>query len=158
MSTVYTVKRCEKIDLNSHNRTWEALPDMKEYRKGFNPCLFNEIVYLYGWGSTLMEAFSLQANRFIPLKLQLPEKLSNPCLYVFNNLLVVHSDEHITKFSAQKAGKLTQQSQIHCLVCVAKNSNSQPVMDFSQGVFFVLQRSQVLVIDMETGVKVRSFA
>ena len=55
--TGYSVKKYEKIDLNSRNLTWKALPDMTEVRCTFNPNLFKEYVYLCGGRSYRMEVF-----------------------------------------------------------------------------------------------------
>lgn len=62
--TAYSVKKCEKIDLNCRNLTWKALHDMKEARGGFNPCLFKGYVYLCGYNSKLLESFDPQTERF----------------------------------------------------------------------------------------------
>lgn len=124
--------------------------------KGFgNPCLLSGYVYLCGFGSLLVEAFAPQTDTFLSLQLQLPENYPC-CLYVHQNLLVVHSIQHIFKFSAGPAGHLTKHSQV-VSTPVNKGANSQPVVDPSRGLFFLIQAIQVLVIGMETGVEVQSF-
>ena len=59
--TAYAVEQCEKIDLNSGNLTWKSLPDMKEARWGFNPCLFKGDIYICG-NTYIVEAFSPQTD------------------------------------------------------------------------------------------------
>ena len=139
------------MELN--NRTWKALPDMREGRGYFNPCLFSGCVYLCGRDSQLVEAFSPQTDSFLPLQLSLPED-QHCCLYVHNNLLVVHSNQYISKFTVGQKGQLVQHSQVPSPP-VYKHSNSQPVVD--KGLFFLFQETQVVSFNMETGAQVRSF-
>ena len=137
--------------------TWKALPDMREGRSGFNPCLFSGSVYLCGGNSSqLVEAFSPQTDTFLPLQLQLPEN-SHRCVYVHNNLLVVHSYQYISKFTAGQGGQLIQHSQVRTQTPVNKHSNSQPVVDTTQGLFFLFQLTKVVSFNMETGAQVRTF-
>lgn len=145
------------IDLAEHNRKWKALPDMREKRCNFNPCLFKEYVYLCGQGSKLMEAFSPQTESFLALQFQLPED-SACCLLVHNNLLVVHSSAYVSKFAA---GQLVQSSQISSRH-LEKLFNSPPVVN--QGVFFICHMGKgfrnmgdVLCFNIETGSLVQRF-
>ena len=71
------------------NCRWKALPDMREGRYAFNPCLFSGFVYVCGCGSNSVEAFCPQTCSFLPLSL--PGRFFAYCLYVHKNLLVVHS-------------------------------------------------------------------
>lgn len=151
------MKKCEKIDLKSHNCTWEALPDMREGRDCFNPCQFKGFVYVCGRGSQLVEAFSPQTDSFLPFPLQIPEN-SRCCLYVHNSFLVVQSEAYITKFAAGEAGKLVPHSQVRSTARVSNYSNSQPVVDPTLGILFIFQKDKVLSIMMETSVEVKSFA
>lgn len=124
----YTVKKCEKIDMKSPNRMWNALPSMKEGRFWLNPCLFNECEYLCCSESFQIEVFFPQTNYFLPLQFQLPE--DSPCyLYVHNNLLVMHSYQFISKFAAGQAAQLIQYFQARAQTSVYKYSNSQPVVN-----------------------------
>lgn len=95
-----------------------------------------------------MEAFSPQMNSFLPLELQLPEN-STCCVYVHNSLLM-HTAHYM--FAAGQAGQLIQHSQVLSQSPVNKHSNSQSVVE--QGCFFIFQETQVLVINMETGMGV----
>lgn len=144
------------MDLNSRNRSWKALPDMREGKFSFNPCLFNGYVYVCGRGHVLMEVFSPQTNSFLPLQLQLPE--NHHCLFVHKNLLVVHSLQSVFKFSAGQAEQLIQHSEIRFQTPVNKWSNSQPVVDPSRGLFFIYQQSKLLSISIDTGALVQSFS
>ena len=152
--TAYSVPKCEKIDLTSRNLTWKALPDMKESKCGFNPCLFHEFVYLCGYKSDLVEAFAPQTESFMLLSIQLPES-SYYCLYVHNNRLVVHSYNYITQFSAEQAGQLSKHSQVRCCVRTEKWGNCQPVLDLTRSLFFIFQEDTCYCFSMETGDRVR---
>lgn len=148
----YTVKECEKIDACSLDRTWKALPDMREARCSFNPCAFNEFVYVCGWGSQLIQAFSPQTDSFLPFQLQLPEE-SPCCLYVHGSCLVVHSYQYISRFTEQEE-QLVQHLQIRSKKPNHKQSNSQPVVDPTRSLFFLIKQRKVLAFNMETGGKV----
>lgn len=126
--TAYTVKQCEKIDLSSRSLTWKVLPNMKQGRLGFNPCLFHQYVYLCGSLSLLMETFSPETDSFLPLPLTLPEAESC-CLYVHNNCLVVLSSNYMTQFSAGPAGRLLPHFPVRNPTYLHLYQNTQPVLD-----------------------------
>ena len=130
---------------------------MREGKHSFNPCLFNEHVYVCGDGSQLVEAFSPQTDNFLPLQVLLPEA-NHCCLYVHSNLLVVHSSQYISKFAAGQTGQLAQYSQVRSQTPALKWFNSQPVVDLSRGLFFIFQRDKILSLNMETGDLMQRFA
>lgn len=155
--TAYTVKQCEKIDLKSPDMSWKALPDMKGSRCRFNPCLFNEYVFLCGGNhSYLIEAISPQTDTFLPLRLALPISADSSCVYESNNYLTVLSTDCLTQFSAQQ-DYLTFHSLIRCAKPVDKSSNSQPQLDPSRSLCFILQRDRCVSFHMYTGVLVNVF-
>jgi len=154
--TAYTVKECEMIELSSPNFSWKALPGMIEARYSFNPCLFSDYVYLCGYPSNLVEAFSPQTDSFLPLPLQLPES-SPSCVYVHKNCLVVFSYNYITTFFAGQASQLLPHSQARCPAGRTKWCNSQPVLDPTHSLVFLFQWSQCVSFDMETGAPVAVF-
>jgi len=149
--TAYSVKKCEKIDLNSDNLTWKGLSDMRESRWSFNPCLFTEYVYICGGNSRRIEAFSPETDNFLPISLLLPEN-SCACLYVHNNHLVVHSNNYLSKLSAGQAGQLVLHSQLSCTITVYKGSSSHPVLDLTRGLCFLFWEDRCVCFRMETGV------
>lgn len=156
MSDLGPLKQCEKINL-SGDYTWMALPNMRVSRKSCNPCLFNGYVYLCGSDSVNIEMFSPHDDSFLLLPLLLPES-SVSCLYVHNNSLVVHSYIYMTKFAAGKAGHLIQLSQTHLQAGGHKSSNSQPVVDQSRGLVFIIRDKKCSSFNIETGLQVRRFA
>ena len=90
---------CEKYQLQQ--RMWTLLPSMQTPTYYFNPCLFNRSIYLCGRWSSLLEAFSPQTDQMLPFQFSMPEcEYSCCCMYVEDNLLVVHLDEHILKYRA----------------------------------------------------------
>lgn len=150
------LRESEKIELSSA-RAWVDLPDMREKRSHFNPCQFDEFIYLCGCGSGLVEAFIPLSNLYLPLPLSFPEGASHCSLYVDNNLLVVHSYQHISKFAKGRAGQLELRSQLHFQTSVNKWSNSQLVLDPARTRFFIFQQDKCLCLHMETGAMMQSF-
>ena len=156
----YTAKKCEKIDLKCHNRTWLSLPDMREVRRILNPCLFNGYVYICGSGSLLVEAFSPQTEHFLSFQLQHSPEFDCD-LYVHNNLLVINSrSKFISRFEAGEAGQLAQHSQVNkqCLPPPPLPpffwSSFQPVVDATKGLYYIPQFGKILCFNMETGLQV----
>lgn len=147
------LKECEKMNLSDCK--WTALPDMKEERCYFNPCEFNGYVYVCG---SQLEAFSPLSNSFLPLQLPQLTHIYPPCtLYVHNTLLVIHSENYISKFSAGLEGQLVQHSYSKTQAYVYNFSNSQPLLDSDRGCFFIVQGDRSLCIDVETGLELQRF-
>ena len=97
------VNTCEKFQLA--NNQWTNLPNMREARGYFNPCLFSGIIYLCGRGSQVMEAFSPERDDFLRnVQVPVPEN-EYCCLYVDNDLLVLHQKSYIVKFAAGQEGQ-----------------------------------------------------
>lgn len=145
------LKQCEKFDLKK--RRWTSLPDMREARCYFNPCMFNGYVYLCG--ALLVEAFDPHTNSFATLQLpQLSELYSYCTVYVHNNLLVVHSAFYISKFAAEQETQLVQHCQVTARTTICKHSSSQPVLDTARGLFFIIQENKCLSFNMETGAEI----
>lgn len=136
--------------MNSNKRVWTALPDMKEGRCDFNPCLFKGNVHMCGLGSQLMEAFSPQKNCFRRLPMQLPES-SSCCMFVHNRFLVAHSEHYISKFTAGRVRLLDHYSQVCSQTPASKWSNSQPWVDTLRGLYFFINWGGVSCFDIETG-------
>lgn len=127
---------------------------MREAKYGFNPCLFNECVYLCGAGSYLMEAFSPQTDHFVPLQIRIPEALS--CIIVVHrNLLVVQSENFVSRFEAAQEGQLVLHSERQCWGNPV-NPSSQPVVD-SNHCFFYNSSHMVYMVDLENGRVVQRF-
>lgn len=135
---------------------WKTLPDMREGRFGFNPCLFSGCVYVCGWGSLLVEALFPPTDTFLPLQVQLPEGRFC-CLFTYNHLLTVHSENYISKFAAGQSGELIPYSQVRSQARVDKGSNSQPVVNPGQGFYFIVFNGKTIKINLETGAEIRRF-
>jgi len=140
---------CEKYDLQQH--TWTDLPRMQEPRAFFNPCLFNGSIYLCGCPSSLLEALSPQTDQMLPFQLTMPVEDSNCCMYVENNLLVVHLNRLILKYRAGLTEQLVQTStsstQQECLW-----QNSQPVVNTALRRYYIVNSGKCYSVDMDTGV------
>ena len=72
-------------------------------RTGFNPCLFNGSIYLCD-SSTILEAFSPQNGLMLSYQIDRPNTESNCCMYVENDLLVVHLNYNILKYRGGEMG------------------------------------------------------
>ena len=147
------VNTCEKFQLA--NNQWTNLPKMKEARYCFNPCLFSGIIYLCGNYSQVMEAFSPERDDFLrDVQVPVPEN-HYCCLYVDNDLLVLHQKSYIVKFAAGQEGQegqLDKRSEVRS-PAVDKLQNCQPVVDKASGVFFITYNGKCLCFNMETGVQ-----
>lgn len=130
---------------------------MKAGRYGFNPCEFRLWIYLCGKGSGLIEAFSPHTEEFLPLEVSLPED-SYSCLFVHNNLLVVHSDNFVSTFKQGiQPHDLVQYSQVKTSGTMSKRPNSQPVLYYASNVFSIMQKGICLCFSMNTGQQVQKF-
>ena len=94
-----------------------------------------------------MEAFAPQTDTFLPVPLTLPQQHRPCCLYVHNDLLVVHQDYYIVKFAVE-GGQLVKRSEVQCPAGY-KNQNSQPVV--AGGVVYMVDRGECVRYNMETG-------
>ena len=138
---------CEKYRLQQH--TWTLLPPMQEAKSYFNPCLFNGSIYLCGYGSTLLEEFSPQTDLMLSFLLFMPAS-SYCCMYVEDNLLVVHLNRNILKFRAGQAELLVQTSTSSTREDVRYN-NSQPVVNTALRLYYIVQNGSCYRVNMDTG-------
>ena len=97
-----------------------------------------------------MEAFAPQTDTFLPVPLTLPSQCNPCCLYVHNDLLVVHKKDCIVKLAVE-GGQLVKRSEVKCPK-VDKRQNSQPVV--AGGVVYMVQVSKCLRYNMEPGARV----
>ena len=140
---------CEKYQLQQH--TWKLLPSMQAARNRFNPCLFNGSIYLCGYPNALLEAFSPLTDSMLPFQLSMPAALSDCCMYVQDSLLVVHLNNNVLKFRAGQAEQLVQ-------VCTSSTQekaiwqNSQPVVNATLRLYYIVQESSCYSVHLDTGV------
>jgi len=100
--------------------------------------------------STIMEAFAPETDTFLPnVQIPVPEN-HYCCLYVDNDLLVLHQNSCIVKFAAGEGGQLVKRSQVASPV-VEKWQNSQTVLDKARGLYFINQKGACVCFNMETG-------
>ena len=82
------VDKCEAFGLN--NRRWRRLANMTTARDFFNPCLYTNFVYLFGGRKTnLCEKYSIAANLFTPLRIQLPLEGHTTSVLAANCILII---------------------------------------------------------------------
>lgn len=88
--------------LSLEDKSWRIVPDMKEARYCFNPCLYGGLIWLCGYGSTNIEALDPETNEYQrPVQAaQLPE--SHFCCSVeHENSLLVVSYGYLTRFKLE---------------------------------------------------------
>lgn len=73
------------------------------------------------------------------------------CLYVENDLLVMHLNKTILKFRAGQAEKLVEDSRISTEETVLEPS-SQPVVNAAFRVYYIVKEDKCYCIDMDTGI------
>ena len=130
---------------------------MQQARWYFNPCLFHRLIYLSGWtysGAKVMEVFNPEQDTMLAVQIPLPDN-KNCCVYVDNELLVLHAASFIVKFEMGQDGQLKQHSQTTVSVG-NKIQNSQPVIDPAHRVFFFIQSGKCFQVNMDTGVQISS--
>ena len=137
---------CEKFDLNG--RIWTNLDPMNAARWGFNPCLFQDYIYLCGY-STSIEAFSPHTEKFVCLTTTFPES-KYCCLYVDGDFLVVRSVNYLVKYAGGAGGQLgeTQRTQVAEMYV---GQSSQPVVEQVSGCVYMVVLGKCVKFDMKTG-------
>ena len=145
---VLALNSCEKYNLQQN--TWTSLPCMVYARRCFNPCLFKGNIYLCGY-SSLLEAFSPQKDEMLPFRFSITAAMySCSCMYVENDLLVLHLDKNILKFKAGLDGKLISDSRSSTQMNVMEQ-NSQPVVDTVRRLYYIVYDSKCYCVNMDTG-------
>ena len=122
---------------------------MQYPRTGFNPCVFHGLIYLSGT-APVMEVFSPEQDTLLLAQIPLPEQSQACCMYVDNDLLVLHSYQTIVKFEAGENGQLRQVTSQQAPP-LYKWQYSQPVVERTRGVFFYNQEGKCVQVKMETG-------
>jgi len=132
---------------------------MKEARRYLNPCMFSGVIYLCGYNSLLLEAFSPKEDTFLTFTIAVPEKTYS-CMYVDSGQLVVHFQSYIRKYTAGVNGALVMQSEVRKQVACSSHS-SQPVIDKTRGFYYIVcggGSSACYCYNLETGVQGPSVA
>ena len=85
------MKSCEEYRFQT--KMWRTIPDMKEARDGFNPCLHNEAVYLIGGSNaSTAEQFIPQTETFLLLNIALPKADCSIALIEGDEIVVLQRD------------------------------------------------------------------
>ena len=101
-----------------------------------------------------MEVFNPEQDTMLAVQIPLPDN-KNCCVYVDNELLVLHAATFIVKFEMGENGQLKQHSQTTVGV-VDKYQSSQPVIDPARRVFFFIQGGKCFQVNMDYGVQISS--
>ena len=125
---------------------------MQKAKSHFNPCEWRGVIFLCGFES--IEAFSPTTDSFIPFLLSIPkEKTEGWCVYVDNDQLVVLSYKHMLRFGVGEGGQPVQVADLPCPQAL-KTQDSQPVVDLSRRVIYIVQKGNCLGFSMDTGEEV----
>lgn len=104
----YIVKNGESMAMTE--RLWREVPDMREERYCFNPCLFHGLIYLCGYGSCLIDAFDPELVQFTePQPVPTVPESHFCCVFEQDHTLVVLSYNYVSRFTVD-GGVLTKQS------------------------------------------------
>jgi len=117
---------CEQLVVQQ-GKQWERVASMQEGKCRFNPCLFNDVIYVCGFGSCLIEGFCPEKNLFVEGKVRIPQP--NACLlYIEDNALVVHSTRTLVRFGLKRKleGQLKPLDPNEMSWCSIQNSLSTP--------------------------------
>ena len=143
---------CEALTL-ALPRGWKQLPDMLEGKSVFNPCLYQELIYLCGFGSTAIEAFNPANSSFEELNLALPE--AHTCLlYVSNSVLLVYTTTYLLRFSVNSTGHLAELApRVVYREEIMRVQNSHPVLDHTHKVVYTVCNGKCYSFKMTTRYK-----
>lgn len=123
---------------------------MREARYKFNPCLFQDRIYLFGCGAHIIEAFSPQSDEFLSLSLAFVASGTSGCFaYASSHFLVLHSDAVMRKYAGSSGQLVKHMEQKADQICV--DANCQLAVDSARRLLFVVDGDCVKRISMETG-------
>ena len=105
------LKACEQIPMQE--KQWRDLPSMQEARCDFNPCEYQSLLYLCGYGSCLLETFDPVTSVFATLSVHTPEEYRSCCVFEEQGQLVVISDQYVTHWRRGSQGLLQVASTPH---------------------------------------------
>ena len=125
---------------------------MQEDRAGFSPCLFGGVIYLAGYTNTTpsMEAFSPDTDTMLSFLWALPQS-SDMCVYVGEDLLVVHTSQYTVKYAAGQAGQLVKRSEEGPRNIIGRSSNTQPMVDKTKRTVYVISGDCCNSLNMDSG-------
>lgn len=125
---------------------------MREGKSRFNPCLFNEVIYVCGFGSSLIEGFLPEINMFLCVKVRIPEP--NACLlYIEDNALVVHSARTLIRFGVKEGSKgLLKALEVpEKSWCNIQNTlNAPPVYDEESNVLYCVSEGKCYSLSLDS--------
>lgn len=100
--------QCERL---SRNGKWEEMPRMQEGRTEVSVCMHQGIIYVSGFGSVLIEAFSPLQLVFSPHSIAL--SFVSTCLITIDNTIIAYSSSTWAKLSSEQ-GELREVERKRC--------------------------------------------
>jgi len=125
---------------------------MSQARAYFNPCVFSDLIFLCGKGSSLLEAFHPRQSLFtvVDTKLSIAEEC---CLYIYKNELIVRSLDWAAHYSLQVEGVTRVALGSSVQVESVKHQSSLPVVDELNGLVYIVRLGKCYTLLAETGAK-----
>lgn len=139
------MRECEEMGIQAG--WWRELPSMTYARCLFNPCDYNGFLYLCGFGTDAIEAYSPEACIFLPLQVLLPEK--SACIAVVdNNQLLIVSTNYLTRWTTGQNHSLVLCSlQNHANISVL--CNMPPVLDPQNGRMYISDEGKCNIVSLD---------
>ena len=131
---IVALETCERM---SAKGSWEALQNMQSPRALFHPCEFNKILYLCGYPSNAIEAFSLVSSSFFTLPHSLPEESSDCCLAIEYSQLLILSRKHVTRYNIGAENQITPVASTSRSYNTMMDSSMPPVVDTVNGLVYL---------------------
>lgn len=129
---------------------WDFLPSMRKGRCNFNPCWYEEAIYLCGYGSEKIEYYLPLRNCMGIADCQMPEKTAC-CLYVQGSWLCIHSDHYIMRYKTDSVGRIAEAGRMKTKQRVCQGQNSQPLLAPERGLVYCLRAGKCWSFHMATG-------
>ena len=91
------ISNCEALEMDS--KQWRRLASLRKARDFFNPCLYEQFVFIIGGRkTTICEQYSIPENTFTLLPFRVPAGGQCTSLIISNSILYLHNKQ-IVKFS-----------------------------------------------------------
>lgn len=148
---VELTRTCEQLVLEQ-GKEWQRVASMQEGKCRFNPCLFNEVIYVCGFGSCLIEGFWPDKDLFVSGKVHIPQP--NACLlYIEDNALVVHSTRTIVRFGLKSKGEcelkaLDPTEQSWC--SLQSSLSTSPVYDEDSNALYCVSEGKCYCLNLDS--------
>lgn len=138
------LRDCEQL---RRNCKWTEMPKMKENRTEVSVCIHREVMYISGFGSVLIEAFSPLQRAFTACPINI--NCISTCLVSTSNFLLAYSNSTIVRLE-ESQGRLREVGKRSCEGC-RRVSECPIVLDRSEKWAFYSEDGKAYMFEVETG-------